>query len=95
MTNQTRKMKAKSRAARRLTVIRWEFMRGTERMSCQIDRAMDGLGAATYAVIGLPYERLKRASVEVFQSATAAFRCHAALATDLRATGWKLVSYTS
>lgn len=78
-----------------LTVIRWEFMRGNERMTCQVDRAVDGRNAGTFAVIGLPYERLQRATVELFQSATAALRRHAALAAHLRATGWKLVAYTS
>ena len=72
-----------------MTVIRWEFMRGKERMSCQVDRAAD-----TFAVIGLPYQRLQRATVEVFGSAMAALRRHAALASDLRAAGWKLVEYT-
>lgn len=78
-----------------LTVIRWEFIRGHERMTCEVDRAADGRNAATFAVIGLPYQRLQKATVEVFQSATAALRRHAALAADLRATGWKLVAYTS
>ena len=78
-----------------LTVIRWEFMRGDERMTCQVDRAADGREAGVFAVIGLPYERLQKATVEVFQSAVAALRRHAALAADLRATGWKLVAYTS
>ena len=93
MTNQARKFKAMSRTGRTLTVIRWEFVRGEERMSCEVDRSpndQDGV----FAVIGLPYQRLQRATVEIFQSATAAFRRHAALASDLRANGWKLVAYT-
>ena len=62
-------------------------------MTCEVDRSADGNGL--FAVIGLPYQRLQRATVEVFQSATAAFRRHAALAADLRANGWKLVAYTN
>ena len=93
MTNQARKNSAKSRNGRTLTVIRWEFVRGEERMSCEVDRSADQDGL--FAVIGLPYQRLQRATVEVFQSATAALRRHAALASDLRANGWKLVAYTS
>ena len=93
MTNQARSNKAASRTDRTVTVLRWEFVRGEERMSCEVDRSADQDGL--FAVIGLPYQRLQRATVEVFQSATAAFRRHAALASDLRANGWKLVAYTS
>ena len=63
-------------------------------MTCEVDRSADGQDGL-FAVIGLPYQRLQRATVEVFQSATAAFRRHAALAADLRANGWKLVAYTN
>jgi hypothetical protein len=93
MTNQARRIKA-SRTGRTLTLIRWEFVRGEERMSCEVDRSTDGQDGA-FAVIGLPYQRLQRATVEVFQSVTAALRRHAALASDLRASGWKLVAYTN
>ena len=93
MTNRARKNNSISQTDRTLTVIRWEFVRGEERMSCEVDRSADGRGV--FAVIGLPYQRLQRASVEVFQSVTAALRRHAALAADLRANGWKLVAYTS
>ena len=92
MTNQAR-IKATQQTGRTVTVLRWEFVRGEERMCCEVDRSADGQGV--FAVIGLPYQRLQRASVEVFQSVTAALRRHAALAADLRANGWKLVAYTS
>ena len=94
MTNQARKNEAISKNVRTVTVLRWEFVRGEERMSCEVDRSADGQDGV-FAVIRLPYQRLQRATVEVFQSATAAFRRHAALASDLRANGWKLVGYTS
>ena len=94
MKNQTRKFKQMARTNQTLTVLRWEFVRGEERMTCEVDRSADGQDGL-FAVIGLPYQRLQRATVEVFQSATAAFRRHAALASDLRASGWKVVGYTS
>jgi hypothetical protein len=81
---------------RMLTVIRWEFVRGQERLTCEVDREVGtGPNSGRFAVVSLPYERLQRATVEVFQSATSALRRHAMLAADLRATGWKLVAYTS
>jgi hypothetical protein len=94
MTNQARKNKSTSRTDQTVTVLRWEFVRGEERMSCEVDQSADGQDGV-FAVVGLPYQRLQRATVEVFQSATGALRRHAALASDLRANGWKLVAYTS
>ena len=94
MKNQARKIKQLPRTEPTLTLLRWEFVRGNERMTCEVDRSADGQ-EGLFAVIGLPYQRLQRASVEVFQSATAALRRHAALAADLRANGWKLVAYTN
>ena len=91
MKNQARKLRM-SPPDRSLTVLRWEFVRGEERMTCEVDRSTDGQDGL-FAVIGLPYQRLQRATIEVFQSATAAFRRHAALAADLRANGWKLVGW--
>lgn len=88
-------MKARLQSGKTLTVIRWEFIRGDERISCQVDRGAMGHDSDTFAVIERPHQRLKRATVEVFQSATAALRRHAAIAADLRAMGWKLVAYTS
>jgi hypothetical protein len=95
MTNQTRTTRATPQPGTTTTVVRWEFVRGEERMSCLVDRAADGQAAGTFAVIGLPYQRLQRATIEVFHSATAALRRHAALASDLRNAGWKVVAYTN
>ena len=88
-------MRAKRLAGKTLTVIRWEFVRGTERMTCEVDREADGTTGGPFAVVSLPYQRLQQASIEVFENAIAALRRHAAVASDLRATGWKLVAYTS
>lgn len=85
----------KSRLRYAQTVIRWEFMRGRERISCQVDREPETGGAGRFAVISLPYQRLQRGTIEFFENATAALRRHATMASDLRETGWKLVGYTS
>ena len=70
-------------------------MRGSERLSCEVDRELSNDRGGRFAVISLPYQRLQRGTIEFFENATAAFRRHAMLAADLRETGWKLVSYTS
>ncbi len=72
------------------TIVRWEFARGAQRVSCQIDR----IGRA-FQVAVVPYRDLRQASIETFQHAAEALGRHASLATSLRTSGWKLVSYTN
>ena len=42
----------------------------------------------------MPYRDLRQASIETFPHATDALGRHASLASSLRTSGWKLVSYT-
>jgi hypothetical protein len=83
----TRRQNSRPRIVR--TLVRWEFTRGQERLSCEVDREL------SKDTGGLPYQKLQRGTIEFFENATAAFRRHAMLASDLRESGWKLVSYTS
>jgi hypothetical protein len=76
------------------TIIRWEFSRGTERVSCQVDsKAERGTGAA-FDVALVPSRRLRQQAGETFDSVAAALRRHAMLASSLRDSGWRLVGYT-
>ena len=72
-----------------MTLLRWEFMRGDERLSCEIDRDPN---TGTFAVV--IFNDLRRASVETYQAVASAFRRHARLVSDLRGSGWKLSAYT-
>lgn len=72
-----------------LTLLHWEFTRGRERVSCQIDRDPT---TGEFAVVSV--RDLRRASFERFQAVAAALRRHARLAADLRGAGWKLSAYT-
>jgi len=72
-----------------MTVLRWEFTRGHEHISCQIDRDPR---TGTFAVVML--DDFRRASIETFQAVASAFRRHARLVSDLRGSGWKLSGYT-
>jgi hypothetical protein len=76
------------------TVIRWEFTRGHDRVVCQIERESTPARDARFAVAVLPFQNLQHATRENFDAVAAALRCHAALALDLRAAGWKLSAYT-
>lgn len=76
------------------TIIRWEFSRGHERVSCQVDsKAERGAGAA-FDVALVPSRHSLDQPSETFDSVAPALRRHAMLASSLRDTGWRLVAYT-
>ena len=70
-------------------MLRWEFMRGRERVSCQIDRDPR---TGTFEV--MTFSDLRRMSLETFQAVAEALGRHARLASDLRGAGWTLSAYT-
>ena len=77
------------------TVIRWEFMRGSKRISCQVDQVPSRQSAAAFAVTLVPSWTSERPKREPFNALPAALCHHAAVASALRATGWTLVEYTT
>jgi hypothetical protein len=82
----------KQKSSRAFTMIRWEFMRGRDRLTCQVDREP---GTGQFAVAIVPHRCLQWASIETFKAVAAALRRHASVASQLRASGWKLVAYTA
>ena len=76
---------------RGLTLLRWELKRGSERVICQVERDP---ASRAFSVVIVPLRSLQRASVERFDAAVAAIRRHAAVAADLRASGWSVAAYT-
>ena len=77
------------------TVIRWEFMRGSKRICCQVDQVAGAGPLAAFAVSLVPSWTSDRGKREPFNGLPAALCHHAALASALRATGWTLVEYTT
>jgi hypothetical protein len=73
------------------TLVRWEFARGAERLTCQVDRETD---SGDFALAIVPHRRLQWTSIEKFRAVAAALRRHASVVSQLRASGWKLVAYT-
>jgi len=83
---------APKRARQQLrSVLYWEFTRGGERVSCQIDRDP---ASGAFAVALVAYRDLRRASIGTFRAVAAALRRHAVVANELRAAGWKVAQYT-
>lgn len=71
-------------------LLRWEFVRGRDRLVCQMAREADCYFSVAVMPLGLG-----RAAAQLFQTATTAIRYHATLASGLRDAGWKLVGYTN
>jgi hypothetical protein len=81
-----------SASPRALTLICWEFTRRDERLICQVDNDQE---SGAFGVAMVPFPSAQRSWRETFRAAAAAFGRHAALASHLRASGWKLTGYTS
>lgn len=77
------------------TVLRWEFVRGRHRISCQVEQVPRKGHRTAFAVSVVPLWTLERAKGEAFDGLSAALGHHAALASTLRATGWTLVAYSA
>ena len=77
------------------SIIRWEFTRGSQRISCQVDRHAERGAGAPFAVALVPSSNRTRPTIQAFEAVAPALRRHAMLAAALRDTGWKLVSYTN
>jgi hypothetical protein len=88
----TRDSALKQKPSRTATMVRWELMRGHDRVTCQVDRD-PGTGEFAFAIV--PHRRVQWASIETYRAVAAALRRHASVVSQLRASGWKLVAYTT
>ena len=73
-------------------VLRWEFLRGQDRLSCLVDRHR---GSGLFGVGLVSTRGSRRGLLETFQALSGALTRHATLAAILRANGWKLAAYTA
>jgi len=72
------------------SLVNWEFTRGANRLSCRVDRDPVSGAFAVAVTTGL-----RPVSVESFHAVAGALGRHAALASALRASGWKVAGYTA
>ena len=73
-------------------LIRWQFARGEQHLTCAV------LAAATmssYEVATVPLWDVDHAALETFENPSEALQRHAAIAAGLRDAGWTLASYTA
>jgi hypothetical protein len=76
------------RRHRAQTLLQWVFSRGNNLVTCEL--AQEG---SRYCVRLFPHGGLRKALVASFDAGLSAFQGHAALAAELRRSGWMLVAY--
>jgi hypothetical protein len=77
-----------TRRQRARTLLQWVFSRGNSLVTCELHQ--DG---SRYLVRLLTHGDLGKALVATFDAGLAAFQRHAAIAAELRRSGWMLVAY--
>ena len=70
------------------TLLAWVFCRKNDMVTCQLDQE-----GTQYRVGLLPHRELRSAVIDTFDAGLTAFQRHAALAAELRRSGWMLVAY--
>lgn len=71
-------------------MIRWQFRLRDRLLTCLVN----GNGASGFSVVTVPHHNVRRGSVEIYRDLTSALQRHAAIASELRADGWSIASYT-
>lgn len=72
-------------------LVRWEFERNQRHLMCSIRATA---ASSSFEVATVPLWNGGRTTVETFASPRAALHRHAAIATDLRSSGWTVAAYT-
>lgn len=72
-------------------MIRWQFKFRDRFLTCGVSHT----GAAGFSVVTVPHHNVRRGTVEIYRDLTSALQRHAAIALQLRASGWSIESYTT
>jgi len=81
----------KKTSTRSQNVLRWVFRRGNHFMTCQLTRLSN---QRRYVLALVPHWDRAQGDSEAFESGLDALQRHASIASSLRETGWKVVSYS-
>ena len=81
-------MKNTSRRRRPRTLLQWVFCREDHLVTCELHQE-----GSRYLVRLFAHGDLPKAIVATFDAGLAAFQRHAAIAAELRKSGWMLVAY--
>jgi hypothetical protein len=72
-------------------MVRWQFRLRNRLITCRVAKS----GAAGFSVVTVPHSNVKRGTVEIYKDLVSALQRHASIASQLRADGWSIASYTT
>ena len=72
-------------------MVRWQFRLRNRLVTCGVAKS----GATGYSVVTVPHHNVRRGTVEIYRDLVTALQRHAAIASQLRADGWSIASYTT
>ena len=72
-------------------MIRWQFRFRDRLLTCGVSRT----GATGFSVVTVPHHNVRRGTVEIYRDLATALQRHAAIAMQLRSSGWSIASYTT
>jgi hypothetical protein len=72
-------------------MVRWQFKLRNRILTCGVTKS----GAAGFSVVTLPHSNVRKGTIEIYQDLVSALQRHAAIASQLRADGWSIASYTT
>ena len=84
-------MRASALKKKTRDMIRWQFRLRDRLLTCGVS----GSGATGFSVVTLPHHNVRRGTVEIYRDLASALQRHAAIALQLRASGWSIASYTT
>jgi hypothetical protein len=72
-------------------MVRWQFRLRNRMLTIGVAKS----GATGYSVVTVPHFNVRKGSVEIYKDLVSALQRHATIASQLRADGWSVASYTT
>ena len=72
-------------------MVRWQFRLRNRLMTIGVAKS----GASGYSVVTVPHFNVRKGTVEIYKDLVSALQRHASIASQLRADGWSIASYTA
>ena len=81
----------KTTAPKNDDMVRWQLRLRNRLMTIGVAKT----GADGYSVVTVPHFNVRKGTVEIYKDLVSALQRHASIASQLRADGWSIASYTS
>jgi hypothetical protein len=72
-------------------MVRWQFRLRNRLLTIGVAKT----GASGYSVVTVPHFNVRKGTVEIYKDLVSALQRHASIASQLRADGWSIASYTT